>query len=648
MRRRPGFRTGFLLALVLSGVGNARGQTDLSLLPEEFSFQPALPINRVTLRPEGAKHPVSFYLPTETADSSGTVFLCQVRREEIAALRPLLTDSTRIVAPGTTETTRSVLTDPEAFWQAWWDERFDYYGQQVTRLPTRPLPITDWAKEGGTLEVAGLRVSTLRTPGVTREGVTYLVEIEGKKIGFSGNLILEGGRIPDLYSFQEAIPDAKVGAYHGYAGRLETWIDSLEKLAAASPDLLVPSQGPIISDPESTIRQAIDRSRAIYANYLSTNALHWYFGEERMGICAEKVLGEGVRWESMPLAEHVDLPSWIQHIGTTKLLISDSGSGFVLDVGSPKALETLKKAVEDGLVSAIEGIWVTHRHNDHTRSVAEAQKAFGCPVYAIDRVAEALVDPGAHFSPGISANSVREVTILDEGEEMTWREFRFTARFFPGQMLDHGGLLVEPPTEKGAPVFFIGDSFSPSGIDDYCLMNRNLLREDLGYLRCFQIVREELPEGAWLVNQHIPHLFRFRPDELDFLEQRYRERIELLRDFTPWDDPNFAVDEQWAWCRPYGQEAKAGQNFAITVRIENHSKQEREFQVTPHAPPGISWVEPKSKPFRIGAQQRGEITFRGKIGSDAGPGVRVATFSLSSEDLVLPHWCEALIRIPPP
>ncbi len=89
-------------------------------------------------------------------------------------------------------------------------------------------------------------------------------------------------------------------------------------------------------------------------------------------------------------------------------------------------------------------------------------------------------------------------------------------------MLNHGALLVEKEGET--PVFFIGDSFSPSGIDDYCLMNRNLMREDSGYLRCFDIVAS-LPDGTWLVNQHIPHRFRFNEKETVFLLGRYRDGL---------------------------------------------------------------------------------------------------------------------------
>lgn len=615
-------------------------------LPESVIFRTGPGLNAVTLFKKGSDARISFYRPI-TPDSPGSALaLTHVRRGLVEAARE--SGANRLLAPGTTDASRRLLSDPQSHWEAWWNDRFDYYGQQVTRLPTLPLPVTDWVKGGDTIEVAGFTFRVIATPGVTREGITYLTEIDGKTIAFSGNLVLAGGRVADLYSFQDAVTEAKVGAYHGYGGRLGPWIASLESLAAADLDFIVPSEGPLITNPDRALREAIRKSREIYSNYLSTNALHWYFGEERMRACADLVLGKKAPMESLPLAEHVDLPGWVQHIGTTKLLVSDSRKGFALDVGGGKSLETLKQAVATGLVERIEGIWVTHRHNDHTRSVRDAQDAFECPVYAVESVASALTEPGAHFSPGISPNAVREVTVLAEGETLNWREFEFTARNFPGQMLDHGGLLVEPPAEKGDPIFFIGDSFSPSGIDDYCLMNRNLMREDTGYLRCFRIVREELPDRTWLVNQHIPHLFRFTEEELDYLEDRYRYRRGMIADFTTWDDPNFAIDEQWAWLFPYGQELEPGASFSLTLRISNHSTHDREFKITPHAPEGLE-IDPVSpRSLTIDARTMNEVTFEGRVDAGAAPGVRVATFSLASDDLDLPHWSEALIRVMEP
>jgi len=343
----------------------------------------------------------------------------------------------------------------------------------------------------------------------------------------------------------------------------------------------------------------------------------------------------------MPYCKYVDLPEWCKHIGTTKLLISDDGHGFALDVGSPKLLETLKQVLADGLVKSIEGIFVTHTHNDHSRNVADAAKEFGCPVYAIAEVADVLENPTAWFLPGISNNAVEKVTLKKDGEKMKWRGYDLTFNFYPGQMYNHGALLVE----KGdhAPVFFIGDSFSPSGIDDYCLMNRNLMREDTGYLYCLKKVRE-LPKGSWLVNQHIPHLFRFSDAEMDYLEGRYRERIKLLSEFLPWDDVNYGIDEQWAWFYPYGSEKKAGDTVELEVRFWNHSKQERTFEVGLNAE-GILENVAALKPITLKGRTNGVVKIKGKLAAGIKPGVHVVTADIKSEGMDLRQWCEALIKV---
>ena len=276
----------------------------------------------------------------------------------------------------------------------------------------------------------------------------------------------------------------------------------------------------------------------------------------------------------MPFSEHIALPPWCRHMGTTKLLVSSDGHGFALDVGGEQQLQMLRMALADGLIRKIEGIWVTHLHNDHTARVPAAAREFGCPVYAVAEVADGLRRPGAWFLPGLIPEAVDEVVVRKDGENWTWREFTFTSHFFPGQMYNHGGLLVERADHK--PVFFIGDSFSPSGIDDYCLMNRNLMREDTGYFLCLRKVRA-LPRGSWLVNQHIPHLFRFTEQELDYLEERYRKRAAMIADLVPWDDPNYAIDEEWAWFYPYASEARPGERLKVELRLWNHSQRERTF-----------------------------------------------------------------------
>jgi glyoxylase-like metal-dependent hydrolase (beta-lactamase superfamily II) len=621
-------------AILLALLATATATTLPAELPAAFRFEKG-PLNSVTI--EGAGQRLVVYgSATPGADQ---VLMTHMRRDLTEFARAAVGTGGKVAAP---RSVAAFLADPSAHWTAWWDKRNDYYDQQVTRLPIAPLAVADPVAEGDRLAgPGGLEFRVMETPGYTREGITYLVEVDGKKIGFSGDLILAGGRVPDLYSFQDAIPEAKIGGYHGYGGRLGQLVRSLEKLAAEKPDLLVPIRGEIITDPQGDIATLIRQVRAIYANYLSTNALNWYFKEERLTAAGRLVLGAEAAVELMDYSEHVELPDWCKHLGTTKLLLAGDGSGFVLDCGGPGPLGDLRKALADGLVTRIEGIFVTHTHNDHSAAVAEAAREFDCPVYAVAEVADVLENPGAWFLPGTSANAVDEVTVLADGERMSWKNYEFTAHFFPGQMYNHGALLVE--RSDHAPVFFIGDSFSPSGIDDYCLMNRNLMRDDTGYFLCFKKVRS-LPAGSWLVNQHIPHLFRFTPERLDLLESRYRERADLINALTPWDDPNFAIDERWASFYPYGQEIEPGKEGSLELRLWNHSTRDREIRVKLHLPEGVSAARSEVS-LTIPARREGSMTFPLSIADDAEPGVSVITADIAGDDFNLKQWAEALVKI---
>jgi hypothetical protein len=73
---------------------------------------------------------------------------------------------------------------------------------------------------------------------------------------------------------------------------------------------------------------------------------------------------------------------------------------------------------------------------------------------------------------------------MEEGERNRWNEFEFTYSYLPGHTIYHGGLLVRH--DSGKSIFFVDDSFTPSGMDDYCLLNRNFLAPENGFLACMR------------------------------------------------------------------------------------------------------------------------------------------------------------------
>lgn len=78
----------------------------------------------------------------------------------------------------------------------------------------------------------------------------------------------------------------------------------------------------------------------------------------------------------------------------------------------PEAVQAVKKYIAQGEVRTIEGLWVTHYHEDHINSIAEFQKAFDCPVLVSGNIAQVIQRPSAWRLPSLSPEITRATGIL--------------------------------------------------------------------------------------------------------------------------------------------------------------------------------------------------------------------------------------------
>ena len=595
-------------------------------------------INGVLVR-SGEQTVAVYSEPVSSTKKSVAVLLTHHRRDVVAAAETAVAAGANVVAP---EAERELFEATDEFWNDFWTKRFHDYAQQSTKILTEPLKVDRWVKDGDTFDAGGVTFRVLETPGFTRGAVSYIGETDGKKVAFSGDLIYGDGQLFDLYSFQDAIPEARIGGYHGHASRLAMLIPSLNKIAAEKPDLIIPARGPVIRNPQEAIAKLIGRVEAYYRNYLSTNALNWYFKEERMTINGRRVLGQDAEVKLMPLSVHEQTPGWIWENSTSRMLISDDGHGFLLDCGYQRVIDGVKQLMEDGLVKKVDGIFVTHYHDDHTNMVQAASEEFGCPIYSTLEYEDILENPGAYHMPATTDKAMKDVTGLKSGHKMKWKEYELEFQFYPGQTLYHGAVLVR--RNGGTPYYFVGDAFSPSGMDDYCLLNRNLLHDDTGYPFCLKKIRE-LGSDYWLINEHIPYVFRFSEKELDYLETNLQKRKEILDELLPWDDINYGIDEQWATFYPRGVAAKVGKPIELQVRIQNHSPIARTFKVTPRKSHGVDIL---SKPAEITLQPRqsGSVSVAVSVRKAVTlPGTFVVTADIDSEGMHFLSWADAVIRV---
>lgn len=590
------------------------------------------PVNGVLLR--GGGKTLAVYGDPRPAARAEQVLFTHNRRDVVWAGRALVDDGAAAVVPAAEADS---FAQAPRFWEQLLAARFHDYAQQTTRVPVDAIPPSRTVRGGDRIEWNGFQVRVIDTPGYTRGAVSYLFEAGGKRIACTGDLIYGDGQLLDLYSLQDAVPEAKTRGYHGYAARAGALIASLRAVVSQKPDILVPARGPVIRNPEAAAGKLISRLTALFRGHFETDALRWYWGDDNLRIRARGVLGQSLP-EWMPMAEQAKLPDWIIAIDNSRLIVSRSGAALLVDCGGRRILDRVRQLRREGRFRKLDGIWVTHYHDDHTDFVQAAAAEFQCPVTATRELQDVLENPGAYRLPAMTANPIRPVRVGAEDSLERWHEFELKRFYFPGQTLYHDGLLVK--RDGGETVFFSGDSFTPSGIDDYCLLNRNFLNRGEGFFYCLDKLRREAP-SAWIVNQHVEPVFRFTSGQFDFMTRSLERRLEVLRALFPFDDPNYGVDEQWVRFHPYAAEGRA---LELKVVIRNHSPQPREFTVTPRAPNG--WrMEKAPLRVRIPGRQEGFAVVRGT--APAGfAGRAVLTADVASGEWEFREFAEALVTVP--
>ena len=246
--------------------------------------------------------------------------------------------------------------------------------------------------------------------------------------------------------------------------------------------------------------------------------------------------------------------------------------------------------------------------------------------------------------PCETSNAIDPLEVIADGGHKTWKEFTLTFYDFPGQTLCHDAVLATRDT--GEKIFFIGDSFTPSGMDDYCLQNRNFLRAGTGYSYCLDLLTNKIPPEALLINEHVVEPFRFDADQLQHLKDTFARRRALLRELFPWDEPDFGIDEQWARIYPYGQEIQREHWTPLAVKLLNHSRSSNTFVVTMNAPPGFE-IEPRQASVTAAAGQEAEAQFRLRALSRPAQAIQVVTADIQTGPWDLRQWCEALVKVQP-
>jgi len=556
----------------------------------------------------------------------GCVLFTHHHRDQASGVEKIIGEAVKIGVP---EQERAWFAEVETFWN---DPKTRWHLYEIhphSLMLAESISVTNTYKEGDVIEWGGARISVIDTPGHTDGSVSYVVEVDGKKFVFCGDVIYDEGQIWNLYSLQKG--GEFVGDYHGFLGSRDQLKESLLKLRDAGAKALIPSHGNIMNEPAEAVDTLLERLDDCYDKYVAISALRHYFPP----MFAEFQGRDG----HMPIRDGKPAPEFLRHYGTTWLIISQTGEAFAMDCGSQNVLEQVKQLKENGEISGVAGLWITHYHDDHVDAIPQFQEEFGCSIYADESVADVVEDPRRYRTPCISPVEISVDNHTKDGESWTWNEFKMTAYHFPGQTYFHGGLLVEG---RGVRMFFAGDSFTMSGIDDYCSGNRNWLGEGVGFDRCLKLMSDLKP--THIFNCHVGPAFDFTDEEISVMRANLALREKIYGQLFPWDSPNYGMDGHWIRCYPYEQNAAPGGKVEIRVDITNHSASERQAICRPILP--ASWgMEVDAKSASIPAKSDGQIAFSFTIPEDAPAKRTVIPVDVIYDDRPLGQFREAMLVI---
>jgi len=530
---------------------------------------------------------------------------------------------------------REHFANPAAYWE---DDKYLWKVYRSFRphhlMPVEPLRADDALTDGDRLAFGPAKIQVLLTPGHTEGSVSYLVEVDGRRVVFSGDCIYDAGQVWDVYSMQKGFSHGgrTIGGYHGFMGDRWRLVESLGRIKDQGPDLLAPSHGNVMQEPARAIDALAERFETCYENYVGISALRHYFPELFTDYAG--------RPGQMPIRPGIEPPDCLRHYGTTWMLVSKSGAALVMDVGSPRIVERLKKMLADGEIRSVDALWVTHYHYDHTAGIPAFQEEFDCPTIAQKRLAKVLTDPTAWRLPCLMAEPVRVERPVEDGHSWQWHEFKLTAYDYPGQTLYHDALLAESDELK---MLFVGDSHTMAGIDDYCAYNRNWLGPGVGFPYCIDLIEKLSP--THIFNCHVADAFTFTPDEIRFMRRNLDERERLFGELVPWDHANYGLDPSWVRCDPYTQKGKAGEKIGVDVVITNHSAGPQRCACRPLLPKSFGgvtapWIESEAP-----AKTEHRLALSLSVPAELAPGRLVIPVDVKHGPWHLPQFAEAIVDV---
>jgi glyoxylase-like metal-dependent hydrolase (beta-lactamase superfamily II) len=439
-------------------------------------------------------------------------------------------------------------------------------------------------------------IRVMLTPGHTGGSVSYFITLAGKTVGFSGDLIVKGGFVHDLFSMQ--------WTYLENPG-IDSSLFFLSRINGLAPDLLLPSHGDILDDPQREISVLDARLRRLQ------NALRF----ERAG-----------RWNWSGFVQIT--PHVIQDCGTTtQIILSERGDALLFDCGNDFTTARLEEAKIKFGIKKVSVIIPSHWHYDHVNGIPGIAKSEGAEVWAYEGLAEHLEYPWHFPTTCWSGITVKPDRVLKEGEEFEWGNCHFKVYPNPVHMEEQMALGA---TIDELGFLFIGDGTSQNKESHIrsAIYGYNGISLSTGLISTSRSFYEANPYIC--VPAHSNGFATFDDTRDEFLDWAVNTTDAIMAILPP-VLPEMAFNPYWATFYPARVRIRPGEEVTMALRLKNPGKCRITGRFRLKSYGNIRFGEDVYS-FELKPGETKDISFKVKVSPEHSPGIHIITADILCND----------------
>jgi glyoxylase-like metal-dependent hydrolase (beta-lactamase superfamily II) len=465
------------------------------------------------------------------------------------------------------------------------NDPFTVYGASYVRPPTQPIPVERAFARMDDFSWRGREFWCVHTGGNSPGHMSYLLKLNGRWMAFTGDLMLDGAK---MHAWFDTEWD------YGFGKGLYEMGNSAAQIAGYDPALLLPSHGPIVRQPRTTLQDYIRKLRQLADLYLRGYDLFRFAGADQDPVSKPTAVPH--LWQITPHLYKFRGPDyWVNFT----LLLAENGHAFLVDCGlfDPAFLDLTLGRMKARLgLKAIDAIFITHMHGDHALQADHIRKKYGAKLWAMEGVADKFERPYDYDLAALlpsygNANKpigpLKMDRVLGDGETFQWNEYTLTVDWMPGQTKYHSCLhgIID-----GKRVAFTGDNIFAGATDpkqggNEAVVARNGGALEEGYLYAANYLHSLGPD--LLIGGH-----SWVMTEPRNLIERYRERVQALRAayqaLSAEEDYRYMFDPYWVQALPYRIALKPGGRGEFALLIRNYLPRARDHRVSLHTPAGLT------------------------------------------------------------